>query len=51
MYANHGALQKHHHKMEGIISRMDGLQWRYTISKAAIYSFMDRTTNCSCIFI
>ena len=26
MYANHGALQKHHHKMEGINSRMDGLQ-------------------------
>lgn len=26
MYANHGALKKHHHKMEGINSRMDGLQ-------------------------
>lgn len=26
MYANHGALQKHHHKMEGINSRLDGLQ-------------------------
>jgi len=26
MYANHGALQKHHHLMEGINSRMDGLQ-------------------------
>ncbi|MBZ0098052.1 MAG: DegT/DnrJ/EryC1/StrS family aminotransferase [Taibaiella sp.] len=26
MYANHGALKKHHHEMEGINSRMDGLQ-------------------------
>jgi len=26
MYANHGALKKHHHKMEGINSRMDGIQ-------------------------
>ena len=26
MYANHGALVKHHHKMEGINSRLDGLQ-------------------------
>jgi len=26
MFANHGSLQKHHHEMEGINSRMDGLQ-------------------------
>lgn len=26
MYANHGALQKHHHMMEGINSRLDGMQ-------------------------
>ena len=26
MYANHGAVQKHHHQTEGINSRMDGLQ-------------------------
>lgn len=26
MFANHGALVKHHHKIEGINSRMDGLQ-------------------------
>ncbi len=26
MYANHGALKKHHHLVEGINSRMDGLQ-------------------------
>ena len=26
MYANHGALKKHHHIVEGINSRMDGLQ-------------------------
>lgn len=26
MYANHGALKKHHHEIEGINSRLDGLQ-------------------------
>ncbi|MCB0698348.1 MAG: DegT/DnrJ/EryC1/StrS family aminotransferase [Chitinophagales bacterium] len=26
MYANHGALKKHHHKIEGLNSRMDGIQ-------------------------
>ncbi|HEY9363930.1 MAG TPA: DegT/DnrJ/EryC1/StrS family aminotransferase [Chitinophagaceae bacterium] len=26
MYAHHGALKKHHHQIEGINSRMDGLQ-------------------------
>ncbi len=26
MYANHGALKKHHHIMEGVNSRLDGLQ-------------------------
>jgi dTDP-4-amino-4,6-dideoxygalactose transaminase len=26
MYANHGALKKHHHQIEGINSRMDALQ-------------------------
>ena len=26
MYANHGALKKHHHTIEGINSRLDGLQ-------------------------
>jgi dTDP-4-amino-4,6-dideoxygalactose transaminase len=26
MFSNHGALQKHHHKMEGINSRLDGIQ-------------------------
>lgn len=26
MYANHGALKKHYHQMEGINSRLDGLQ-------------------------
>jgi dTDP-4-amino-4,6-dideoxygalactose transaminase len=26
MFANHGALKKHHHQIEGINSRMDGLQ-------------------------
>jgi dTDP-4-amino-4,6-dideoxygalactose transaminase len=26
MYANHGALKKHHHHIEGINSRLDGLQ-------------------------
>lgn len=51
MYANHGALVKHHHVMEGINSRLDGLQaaillaklphlaeWtRKRIAKAALY--------------
>ena len=26
MFANHGALKKHHHELEGINSRMDGIQ-------------------------
>lgn len=26
MYANHGALKKHHHQIEGVNSRLDGLQ-------------------------
>jgi len=26
MFANHGAIKKHHHELEGINSRMDGLQ-------------------------
>jgi dTDP-4-amino-4,6-dideoxygalactose transaminase len=26
MFANHGALKKHHHQMEGINSRLDGMQ-------------------------
>ena len=26
MFANHGALKKHHHELEGINSRMDGMQ-------------------------
>ncbi|NDK56308.1 DegT/DnrJ/EryC1/StrS family aminotransferase [Pontibacter fetidus] len=52
MYANHGALKKHHHLMEGINSRLDGMQaailetklkhihsWtRKRIDKASLYS-------------
>ena len=33
MYANHGALQKHHHLMEGINSRMDGMQAAILLAK------------------
>jgi dTDP-4-amino-4,6-dideoxygalactose transaminase len=33
MYANHGALVKHEHEMEGINSRMDGLQASLLLSK------------------
>ncbi|HVG41500.1 MAG TPA: DegT/DnrJ/EryC1/StrS family aminotransferase, partial [Chitinophagaceae bacterium] len=33
MYANHGALIKHKHEMEGINSRMDGLQAAILIAK------------------
>jgi dTDP-4-amino-4,6-dideoxygalactose transaminase len=52
MYANHGALKKHHHQIEGVNSRLDTLQaailsaklphlrhWtRQRISNAALYS-------------
>jgi dTDP-4-amino-4,6-dideoxygalactose transaminase len=33
MYANHGALLKHHHKMEGTNSRFYGLQASILITK------------------
>lgn len=33
MYANHGALQKHHHLIEGINSRMDGIQAAILLAK------------------
>jgi dTDP-4-amino-4,6-dideoxygalactose transaminase len=33
MFANHGALQKHHHLIEGINSRMDGLQAAILLAK------------------
>ena len=33
MYANHGALKKHHHLMEGINSRLDGLQAAILMAK------------------
>lgn len=33
MYANHGALKKHHHEIEGINSRMDGLQAAILLAK------------------
>ena len=32
-YANHGALKKHHHDIEGINSRLDGLQASILLSK------------------
>jgi dTDP-4-amino-4,6-dideoxygalactose transaminase len=35
MYANHGALVKHHHEMEGINSRLDGLQAALLTKKLA----------------
>ena len=35
MYANHGALVKHQHEMEGINSRMDGLQAALLTAKLA----------------
>ncbi len=35
MYANHGALKKHDHKMEGINSRLDGLQAAILTAKLA----------------
>ena len=33
MYANHGALVKHHHKIEGINSRLDGIQAAVLLAK------------------
>ena len=33
MYANHGALQKHYHLIEGVNSRMDGLQAAILLAK------------------
>lgn len=33
MYANHGALKKHQHKIEGINSRLDGLQAAILLAK------------------
>jgi dTDP-4-amino-4,6-dideoxygalactose transaminase len=42
MFANHGALQKHRHYMEGINSRLDGLQ---AAILAAKLPFLERWTN------
>lgn len=33
MYANHGALKKHYHQIEGINSRLDGLQAAILVAK------------------
>lgn len=33
MYANHGALKKHHHQIEGINSRLDGIQAAVLLAK------------------
>lgn len=33
MYASHGAIEKHHHEMEGINSRLDGLQAAILLAK------------------
>jgi len=33
MFANHGALKKHHHELEGINSRLDGLQASILLAK------------------
>jgi dTDP-4-amino-4,6-dideoxygalactose transaminase len=35
MYANHGALRKHDHRMEGVNSRLDGLQAAILLAKLA----------------
>jgi len=59
MFANHGALQKHHHEIEGINSRMDGIQaailsvklkyiheWnRSRLKNAQLYSQLLSTVN------
>ncbi|MCG8605835.1 DegT/DnrJ/EryC1/StrS family aminotransferase, partial [bacterium] len=38
MFANHGCLKKHHHELEGINSRMDGIQAAILLAKL---SFID----------
>jgi len=43
MYANHGALKKHHHVIEGINSRLDGLQ--AAILNAKIPYILDWTSK------
>ncbi len=43
MFANHGALKKHHHLMEGINSRLDGLQ--AAILSAKLPHIMEWTTK------
>jgi dTDP-4-amino-4,6-dideoxygalactose transaminase len=42
MYANHGALKKHHHEFEGVNSRLDGLQAAILETKL---KFIDEWTN------
>jgi dTDP-4-amino-4,6-dideoxygalactose transaminase len=43
MFANHGALKRHHHKIEGINSRLDGIQ--AAILSAKLPYIMDWTNN------
>ena len=43
MYANHGALKKHQHEIEGINSRMDGLQAAILSAKLP---FIEKWTDC-----
>lgn len=48
MYANHGALQKHQHKIEGINSRMDGLHASILSAKLPhILKWTDERKRCA----
>ena len=48
MYAQHGALKKHHHIIEGINSRLDGLQAAILSAKLPHLARMDRKKNPEC---
>lgn len=51
MYARHGALKKHQHEMEGINSRMDGLQASVLTAKLPhILKWTDQRINCAKLY-
>ncbi len=49
MYANHGALRKHEHKIEGVNSRMDGLQGSILLAKLSYIEEWNRKRHQNAI--